>query len=227
MNNDLLHTILLSGTFLLLFVLGELLYHKFSVKSELSRKFVHLGTGILTMLFPLLLSNHWFVLILCTSFLLILGLSLKFNLLQSIHKIDRKSYGSVLYPIVVYILFLFYANQEHLIYFYLPILILAICDPIAALVGKRWPLGKFKILKETKTLVGSLAFFVSSFVLCVVVFLAFGMDHLFSLISAAILLSVATTIVEAASQKGFDNLFIPVCAAAVLLLMVHSNLLII
>lgn len=227
MINDLLNTIILSGTFLVLFALGELMYHKFSVKSELSRKFVHLGTGLLTMLFPLLLSDHWFVLILCTSFLLILGLSLKFNLLQSINKIDRKSHGSVLYPIVVYILFLFYTTQGHLIYFYLPILILAICDPIAALVGKRWPFGRFTILNETKTILGSFAFFVSSLVLCSLVFLSFGIDNLFSLILAAILLSFVTAIIEALSQKGFDNFFIPVFAAAVMVLMVHYNLLII
>jgi dolichol kinase len=225
MNQNLIYTLILACAFLLLFGLGELLYHKFSVKSEYTRKLVHLGTGVLSMLFPLLLSNHWFVLILCTSFLLILVLSLKFNLLQSINKINRKSYGSILYPIVVYILFLFYANQNELIYFYLPILILAVCDPVAALLGKQWPIGKFKILNETKTLIGSSAFFVSSFALSLIVFLGFGSDDLSKLIFPIALISLSAAIIEAVSQKGFDNLFIPVIVAGVMTLLVHFNLL--
>ncbi|MBI3234471.1 MAG: phosphatidate cytidylyltransferase, partial [Bacteroidetes bacterium] len=59
MNKDIINTLILSGMFLTLFGLAEVLYHFFKVKAELTRKLVHFGTGLLTFLFPLILSSHW------------------------------------------------------------------------------------------------------------------------------------------------------------------------
>ena len=143
MTTDWINTAILSASFLALFGLAELLYHFAHVKVELTRKLVHLGTGALTLLFPVMLSNHWFVLLLCGSFALILIVSLRFKLLPSINAIDRVSVGSLAYPVSVYGCYLvFQAEHQHFGFFYIPILTLAICDPIAALAGKRWPLGE-------------------------------------------------------------------------------------
>lgn len=207
MNSDLLNTIILAGAFLCLFSVAEFLFHFLKVKVELTRKLVHLGTGVLTLLFPLMLDNHWLVLLLCSSFALILVLSLKYNLLKSINAIDRESVGSIAYPVAVYITYLFYDNyRPNYIYFYLPILILAICDPLAALLGKKFPLGKYKVGKETKTIMGSSAFFVSAF--SVYVFL-FSLLNMSVLITYALIISIVATITEALSKKGFDNITIP------------------
>lgn len=224
MSYDLINTIILSASFLLLFGLAELFFHKLSVKVELTRKLVHFGTGLLTLLFPILLSNHWYVLFLCTSFLIILILSLKFNLLKSINQIDRQSFGSILYPISVYILFIFYDYQNELIYFYLPVLVLAICDPIAALVGKTWPIGKYKLFKETKTIMGSSAFLFSAIIINMLLFYYFGFIISGQLILLTCIISLIATMVEAISQKGFDNLFIPVIVGIVMLVFEKNNL---
>src|ERR1700741_4724092 len=101
MSKDIINTIILACSFLALFGLAEFIYHTFKVRAELTRKLVHFGTGILTLLFPVMLNNHWLVLFLCGSFALILMVSLKFNLLKSINAIDRKSHGSISYPISV------------------------------------------------------------------------------------------------------------------------------
>jgi dolichol kinase len=222
MKQQIIITAILAGSFLVLFGIAELLYHYGKVRAELTRKLVHVGTGILTLLFPILLKSHWEVLFLCSSFALILFLSLKFNLLKSINAIDRKSHGSMSYPVSVYLCFCFYAWMRDglpergsvYILFYLPILILAICDPLAALFGKRWPYGKYQVRKETKTFIGSAAFFLSAFLICCSLFIF--MNHtkhaILQTILASALIALTTTITEAICTKGTDNLFIPFTA---------------
>jgi dolichol kinase len=228
MSKEIINTILLASAFLLLFGLTELLYHKLKVKVELTRKLAHFGTGLLTLLFPVMLGNHWFVLLLCASFALILLASLKLNMLKSINAIDRKSYGSILYPVAVYSCYLFYnyhSNKngklpDSYIYFYLPILSLAICDPLAALFGKRFPYGKYKVACGTKTIVGSSAFYLSSVVLSVIM-LTFFATHSLSfafILRTSILIAATACLAEALSGKGTDNLTIPVSVLAALIL---------
>lgn len=221
MRQEIISTIVLAAAFLSLFGVAELLFHFFKTNVELTRKLVHFGTGILSLLFPIMFSNHWFVFALCSSFALLLIASLKFNLLKSINAIERKSYGSLCYPLAVYSCFLiqsWYGQQSNyyggLLIYYLPLLVLAVSDPLAALVGKRWPLLPFKVGKGIKTLSGSMAFFTSAFLISLVSFFAFQIAFpiKFTLLSA-FLIAIVTTFFEAKSRNGFDNLFIPLSGA--------------
>jgi phytol kinase len=72
MTENLLHIIFLTLAYLLLFSFTELLYRFFHVQAEITRKIVHVVTGLITLSFPLLLSDHWFVLIICATFFLLL-----------------------------------------------------------------------------------------------------------------------------------------------------------
>jgi len=218
MSSELLYTLILACSFLLLFAVSELLYHYAKVGAEKTRRLVHLGTGLLTLLFPILLSNHWSVFLLCSSFLVILILSQRFDLLKSINKIDRVSRGSLIYPFVVYILFLAYQYYDQLLFFYLPVVILAVSDPVASLVGKTWPLGKYRLKHETKTLVGSTAFFGSALLISVLLLLSFTELQILEIMLVGILISLMTATVEALSYRGYDNLFIPMSALAILVL---------
>ena len=211
MNSDLINSIILSGGFLALFTVAEILYHKFNARAEVTRKIVHIGTGLLTLLFPLMLSNHWWVLVLCASFAVILIASLKFKLLPSINAIDRESVGSLAYPASVYIAFLFYDHyNKDKLFFYLPILILAISDPIAALVGKKVSGELFSIGSARKTFAGSLACFVSAFIISVLVFYFNREVEISSIIFKSLLVALSATAAEAVSGKGYDNITIPV-----------------
>lgn len=209
MSLDLINSIWLAASFLGLFGFAELLYHYLHIKAEITRKLVHFGTGILTFLFPVFLSSHIWVLALCASFALILIVSLKFKLLPSINAVDRITWGSLCYPLAVYVCFVVYEfNGKHSILFYLPILILAICDPLAALVGKRWPWGKYSIFGNHKSLAGSLVFFILACILSYIYirnYASLNMGVLFP----ALLIAFVAAIAEAISNKGFDNITIP------------------
>jgi phytol kinase len=205
---EILAPLILACCFLALFGLAEWLYHFGKVKAEWTRKIVHMGTGLLTLLFPVVLASHWQVLFLCTSFLGILLVSLKFGWLPSINAIDRFSYGSILFPVIVYLLFLvFQMAGKGLIIFYLPILVLAICDPVAALVGKRFPFGQYRIMGCGKSVTGSLAFLGSALLVTAVT--VSTLNDVPSGMLLILLVPIAATVAEALGVKGMDNFTIP------------------
>lgn len=216
MNNELINVGILAFLFLVLFAIAEIGYHVLKIKPEWTRKFVHLGTGLLALLFPVMLKNQWYVLLLCFSFFILLKLSLKFNFLKSINDVPRKSFGSVAFPVSVYgcyLAFCFFERQYF--YFYLPILILAICDPIAALVGKHSPGNKIKFREKGKTLIGSLAFFVTALIISFVLIIAFkNYEGTLNIVVYSILIALVATIAEAFSSKGWDNITIPASVLA-------------
>ncbi|MCA6362959.1 MAG: phosphatidate cytidylyltransferase [Bacteroidetes bacterium] len=220
MDNQLIHCLWLGACFLALFSTGEILYHKFGVRAEYTRKLIHLGTGVLTLLFPVFLRSHWFVLLLCGAFAVILLTSLKFNLLKSINAIDRKSHGSISYPAAVYGTFLFYdffsGTHPQKAYFYIPVLMLAVCDPIAALSGKRWPWKPFQVGSGKKTLTGSLMFFISASLLSGILLYTLSETSNSNLITLSLLLGAFGAFIEAISRNGFDNLLIPLISILVL-----------
>lgn len=215
MNEDLITISLLALAFLFLFGMTELLYHRFKWKVELTRKIAHIGTGIITLLFPILLTSHWSVLLLSSSFLLLLSLSMRFNFLQSINAIDRTSYGSLLYPISVYICFYaYYTFNQEILYFYLPILTLAICDPIAALAGKRKPFGKYK--RGSKSLSGTLGFLGSCLILSGSLMWLLTDLSTVNIIFFSATVAISSSLTETISGKGFDNLSVPLVVIIIL-----------
>jgi phytol kinase len=218
MSEDLINCVILSGLFLALFGIGELMYHVFHVKAELTRKWSHIGTGVLTLLFPIMLSSHWYVLLMCSSFAVLLVGSMKYGFLKSINAVDRDTLGSILYPVAVYFCFLSMGwSRAEYTSFYLPILSLAFADPMAALVGKKWGVKSFSIKGHSKTYLGSLACAITAFVLCYTAIEAqWTTNGAMYVVAFSGLYAAIIAIVEAVSIRGYDNLTIPV--AGVLLL---------
>ncbi len=218
MNDSTLYTIIFTSAFLLLFGLGEFLYHVIKVKAEITRKLVHVVTGFITLLFPLYLDNHWYVLFLCNSFLLLLLVSKRFNFLPSINRVSRFTVGSLLYPAAVYFCYLGFAYGGNLIYFFLPILILAICDPLAALTGKLWPIGKIRAFNMVKSISGFASFFMVATLISVGHFWYFLKTPLMTSLPLSLAVGIIGAVAEIVSHKGYDNITIPMSIMALLYL---------
>src|SRR5574337_1181616 len=107
MSKELINFFIIGGIFLALFIVGEVMFHILKIKGEYTRKFIHIVTGIITLLFPVFFQSHWYVLILCSLFAIVLLVSIRMDFLKSINTIDRESFGSVAYPVSVYGTFLF------------------------------------------------------------------------------------------------------------------------
>jgi len=206
----LIYSILLLGVMFI----ADVLYNRFKLSSEWSRKIAHVGSGIVALTYPVYIDNHFIVLALTLSFTLILYTSKKMGLFQSIFSVGRKSYGELFFVWSSWFLFWLYQYTGEVIYFYLPFSIVVFADTLAALIGKKFPMINYHIFGHKKSYGGSLAFFITSFALSY--YLAgqyLNDDYLlwFSFLHAMI-----TTIIEAVSSKGWDNFTIPL--ASVLLI---------
>lgn len=206
-----LHQILLLGSlslcFLLLFAFAEFAHHRLRWPVEWTRKTVHAGTGLLTLLFPVLLENGWQVLLLCGGFLVVLVVSRRFGWLPSIHAVARPTSGGWLYPVAVCGCFVLAQYLSDWRFFYLSILVLALADPVAALVGKRFPWQHYVTFGHRKTLSGSLGFLTVSGLVVLLTPVLFALSGLGGVVVLRV--AVLSMLAEAVSHRGTDNLTIP------------------
>jgi phytol kinase len=214
--------ILYSILYLVLFGFTDLLYHTFKIAAEHTRKIVHIATGFISLTFPFYLNEIWQVALLCSSFLGLMALSEKFKWFKSITSIKRKSYGSWLFAISVLICFIAFTRWG-IEFFYLPVLILTVADPIAAIIGKKLNYKPLIILGQTKTIGGSIAFFIAAILVSIgfsEIARSFIYYNLFSAghYSYFILIALVATIAELFSTKGWDNLTIPLSVILMLLI---------
>lgn len=208
----------------LLLLLNEVNYHWFRIKGEYTRKMAHVAATLATLPFPYLFSSHWYVLALALLFFGVLWLTQKSQHLNSIHDIRRRSYGSYILPVAIYVTFLIYTKTGNPIMYILPITILAICDPVAALAGMSVKKYNRKLTlpgqNSQKTLVGSLAFFVSSAVLSAIVLFWNQLYEPFIIYRMVIAVAIWSTLAELFSWRGSDNMTIPLSVQFVLIWLV-------
>ncbi len=186
--------------------------------AETCRKSVHLLTGLLVATTPFLLRSKWPMVILGALFALINYLAIKRGLLQGMHDARRRSYGTVFYPISFVLLVLLLWDHNRLV-LVTAMLILAIADTLAATVGQhaKRPIA-YHLGSEAKTLQGSAAMAVTTFLIVVVSL--FGFRKLYPLEIGilyaswtGLVVALIATASEAISFKGSDNLTIPLAAA--------------
>jgi len=211
------HTIIMSLLFIVIFAIAEMGYHFLKLKVEITRKFVHIASGILCLTFPYYIQNKWLVLVLTVNFFLLLVISVKFNFLKSINGVERKTYGSFLFPFTIFILYCFYEFTDLKIYYYLPLLIFALSDPIGALIGKKYPLKKYSLFGQFKSVGGSLAFLVSAVIICLIYFNLFPITETNTIV-LTLIIALVSTITEGISFKGTDNITVPLVVALVMFL---------
>ena len=205
----------------LLLAFNELAYRRLKLKGEVTRKFAHFSTALATLPFPYIFSSHWSVLTLATIFAVGLFLTRNKKQLNSIHDIERKSMGSFLLPIAIYVIFYISFKVENKLIYILPMMILAVCDPMAAILGMSGWKGNGKITlfgwKTGKTYFGSAAFFVTSFVISIIALYYYRQSFDFKTFWLTLVISIIGTLSELISWRGSDNLTIPLSVAIVLL----------
>ncbi|MFM9945618.1 MAG: diacylglycerol/polyprenol kinase family protein [Bacteroidia bacterium] len=219
---ELLQFIWLSLAGVALVSLAEWMYYHKNVHVEVTRTVVHIGAGLLALFLPVYFQNQWWVLLICGLVQLILVVSNNRGYLKSISAVKRKTYGGFVYPMVIYMVYMawYYSGSRHdqivqsYAYFHLPVLILTLCDPLATLIGRLYPIIKFNTLH--KSIGGTIAFWVLAFLLSCFILLY---SHLFNtkdITWVAIFIATVASLTELYSKKGLDNLFVPI---AVLLAM--------
>jgi dolichol kinase len=204
---EIVNALILAGVFLLILGLGEVIYQFCPARPELSRKSVHFLSGLTALSFPYLIQSSWLVLLLALGFSSLIFLSKKRGILRSLNDVTRKSHGGLFFPVAVYVIFLVSHNQPVL--YFVSIIIMTVSDTLAALIGEIYGHISYEVEESTKSLEGSVIFFLTTF-LCVHLSLLFmtPLDKL-STILIAVVIAILVTGFEAISFGGSDNLFIP------------------
>jgi phytol kinase len=233
----------LFGMALVLLTLGGLLggltlYRRLGAPHpELLRKLLHVGMGLTTLAFPFLFDEAWPVLVLGALSVLLLLLTrfisgLKANVGQVVGGVSRFSLGEIYFPIAVAILWLLYlygepagasedsspSHPRHLLLYLVPLLLLAISDALAALVGVSYGGHKYATSEGTKSHEGSIAFFLSAFLCVHIPLLLIGDRGRPETLLIALLLALVATMFEAIAWAGLDNLVLPLVSHLLLLL---------
>ncbi len=213
------------GIILILSLLGTVfgglrgLQTRYALDPETARKGAHVLMGGVTLIFPWLFDAAWPVVVLggiaVAAFVpLRLLPALRTNVGAVLHSVDRPSYGELHYAIAVVLLFVLSGGDPLL--FGVPILLLGLADPIAALVGLHYGKSLYQTSDGVKSGEGSAGFFLAAF-LCVHIplLLATHTGRLESLL-IALIMGILLMLLEAIAWRGLDNLFIPIGGYALL-----------
>lgn len=187
------------------FAAGEMLHRK-GYAAKTTRKITHMGSGIVSFFLPLLV-NLQTVVIIGSCFVLLLFWTAKKQFLSSVHRVENKSFGAILFPIGLTLCAIIFWNINPLI-FQGAALILGLSDGLACIFGQKFGRRGYNI-SGYKTLEGSLMFFlITSIILLSIIFWGkadIGLAEVFFVVLGALALSI----VEGLSGRGWDNLFIP------------------
>ncbi len=222
MINQIVLTVIFLIAISFLLITTELIYRRLGLKGEITRKFAHFTATLSTVTFPYLFDSHWYVLALAIFFFVVLFISRHGTQLKSIHDISRKSVGSYLLPIAIYFSFLISDLLDNKFIFILSMLILAICDPLAGILGLNIKNYNHKIVlfgyKMKKTWLGTGSFLVSSFIISILAIYFNRMVFDAKTFWLALSISVVSALAELFSVWGIDNFTIPVSVLLMLLL---------
>ena len=175
--------------------------------NELIRKTIHaslaLGCGVLGTYGP-----RWGVMVCAVALFLAFAGARSWRRTRRLYAVPRISYGE----------FYFLAGIVASAFIFLPhtpvawqgsMLVLALADPLAALVGRRFGTHTYHIYGEMRSVEGSAA--------CLVV--SGAILHLFGAAPVSVAAgSIILAWVEAMAPRGSDNLFLPLAAGALFLI---------
>jgi dolichol kinase len=204
--------IIVISIFFILFGVVEILQRWTKTKHELTRKIAHIFSGIIIFFLPNFLTAYEIV-SLAIVFSILLGISKYFGLLSSIHKVDRKTLGEVYFPLGIGIsAFLFLPS--HVLAFQFGVLILTFADSFAGIIGESFGKHKIAFLTNKKSLEGTFAFFITTFL--IIFFFQYSQPSFFLL--PALTTTILLTLIEILLSTGLDNLFLPILATYIFII---------
>lgn len=201
----------------------------FPVHAELSRKLVHVGMGLVGLTLPWLFTELWPVLFLAVTGnggLLVLRLkAFRDGPGAVLGSVGRSWSGEVCFSAGVASLFTLYLwdSERRLVLFVVPLLLLAVADAAAALVGVRWGRRRYATWAGSKSLEGSAAFLLASLPCSLIPLLVLSDLTALRAVLISALLSALAALLEAVSGKGLDNFLLPVAGFVLLRFLLGWN----
>jgi dolichol kinase len=201
----------------LVLVSSEILWRKGIIKGERARKFIHILAGIWIAFWPFYLPFDGIFILGCVA-LTFLIYTRSTKLFGAIYAVKRRTYGEIFYALTIIICS--YNGVEPWI-FTTSLLLLALADGGAAVVGRIYGMKNeylvFGSKNLTKSISGTVAFVILAYITIFIGALVGGDEVISSNLSyTLVLLPIASTIFENISPYGSDNLITPVFATLLL-----------
>ena len=199
----------LAGFILLLVVMAQLLHRRGSQSAAFSRKILHIGAISVSAASVYLVPDRDALLLITGLAIPVLGILVWKGFFRDPIR-GRRSWGIFYFAVVFGLLLWFFRESRPELIFY-PMLVLALADGLAALIGEWAGKGSYNLSGDARTVVGSAVFFVSAFGCLWLGHFAFAEigQRPFSGFPMTLLVAGFLTLLESTSRKGRDNIWIP------------------
>lgn len=203
----------------ILTILGvaELLRRRRGYDSGFTRKVIHIGVGMMIWLVPFLFTTPWPFVVACVMFMIINLIDWRYGLIGSMQSRHRSNLGTVYFPLAAAVVALIFWDTP-------PLMVAALMpltwgDGIAPVIGAAYGRRVYRVHTSTRTVEGSAGFFVAGFIFTWLALWVMPGTPEISPVEAilpALVIMAVTTVIEAFSIWGLDNL--TVTAAAIIIL---------
>lgn len=195
-----------------------------------SRNVVHAGVGVFVASTPLLFTSPVPIYAMALLFVTANGVALGRGWWLGIHTADTTSVGTVTFPLVLIpaLALTWSIDPDRVFALQVAFLVLAFADPMAAWVGaSRGAEAQYQLGATPKSVPGSIAFGVTSWIVATTALLVFGASGatawgLAACLAAGSVVALVSTAVEALGGRGWDNFFVVLAVLAVLVPLTHQ-----
>lgn len=185
--------------------------------SSFTRKVIHIGVGMLSWFLPFLFDNPWPFVAACLVFAVLNLLDWRFGFFAAMASHNRTNLGTVYFPLAAAVVAIVFWSQP-------PLMVAALMpltwgDGLAPVIGAAYGRRTYSVHTSIRTVEGSVGFFVAGFIftwLALWVMPGFPEITAVEAILPALVIMSVTTLIEAVSVFGLDN--VTVTAAAILIL---------
>lgn len=195
-------------------IIAALLFQKKKVSFLIAKKIVHIAAISIAAISPYYVPVDLLVVIA----LILTLINLIFTYLGSFQKLNnnRKTWGVFYFSAVFTLLIYLFPNNPDFVFY--PMIILALADGFAAIIGSKFGKHKYALSGDVKSIEGSVVFFLFSLLSIIVAPKLLPFVELVIPIQSALFISLFLALLEAQSRKERDNFWIPVAVLYWLLL---------
>jgi phytol kinase len=184
--------------------------------TEFTRKLIHVAVGMWAFGTVLLFRHWYFAIIPPLSFVLLNYISYREEIFKSVETGEKGNLGTIYFPIsFTVIICLFWTQPNLLVASLMP---MTWGDALAAVLGRCYGQRKYSVLGSTRSVEGSLAMFLFSWLSTFLALLLLPPLSWQASLLYSLAVAVFATLVEALSPWHTDNLTVPLFSAALLYL---------
>jgi phytol kinase len=179
-----------------------------SGQREWSRKLVHIGSGAVVLIAWAFAIDRRIAIPAAATITLLAALNHRLRVLPAVEDVGRASYGTVAYGAsITLLLWQFWPSQPATVA--AGVLVMALGDGLAGLVGPLWPSPSWQVLGQKRSLLGTGTMAGASLVVLSGLSMAVGGPSWPELL----LVTTAATLLEQLAVAGIDNLTVPLGVA--------------